>query len=64
MAPELIKRQTYSYVASTHQPLDVYAVALIAHILLTGKHPFKSDSNAHQRLRARYSDWDTSSLSA
>lgn len=78
MAPELLKRNEYSYVEiNLTQKLDTFAVALITYIMLTGDHPFASlncDPNVSKfckamqdfsisNLRLKYADWKLDGLS-
>jgi serine/threonine protein kinase len=65
MSPEVLKKQSYGY------EVDVFAVAIIAYILLTGQHPFlmaehkleghlspgKKNTNIVSLKRLQYADW-------
>ena len=41
MAPELIKRESYSEVPQAHQTVDMFGVALVTYVLFFRKHPFE-----------------------
>lgn len=65
MSPEVLKQRPYSY------EVDVFAVAIVAYILLTGEHPFlmpderldydltsgKKNTNIVSLMRLQYADW-------